>query len=663
MKFRGFDAFFRHAVSARRMRFPDLIEARSFFPSLRASLLAAAVVTACVASASGQQPGQNAPGQSPTVPNQAPTTQTQTTGGVTTTTTSSQTTDSTGKTNQNVTSSVEFHHRGKKKTDDGEKVAQSKDTKKAARREMRNDALVGVDAKLPDRQLYDKAESAMKKGHYDVARLDLQTMLNTYPDSQYQMRAKLTIADSWYKEGGTAALTQAESEYRDFCVFFPNAPEAAEAQMRIGDIYFKEMDKPDRDYAKALHAEEEYRRMITDYPDSKLLPQAKQRLREVQEVLATREAGIASFYATRDNYSAVIARDQTIIDLYPLYSHIDDVYISEGDAWEAQARFVRGVKGLSEAARARLLATYDARAAEAYRTVVLDHAAAPHVEDAKDRLSGMNLPIPTPTPDQVAASEALENSRKTYKVSDRAALFLLHRPDTVLAAQLGDPSLTDPKITTAPGVQSRVQDDFRAAINPNAPVEHAAPSAVDAASDGASAPGTATTAPAASAPLALTDVGDTSASPATEMTPAPAATTGGGNSVGVEILTPGTSAVTGAASTGVAGSGGTAAGATPTGGTPTALRESASPATLPAAEGTADPNYGLKAVGPANATPLPAAERAGAAPDRPNEITTTTPAAAVAPAKGKAKPAFDKSEESSSKHKKKKGIKKVVEPF
>src|ERR1700676_5199058 len=171
-----------------------------------------------------------------------------------------------------------------------EKVVQSKDTKRQLKKTRKSDPLVGVDSKLPDKQLYDKAMEQTKKGHYDVARLDLQTLLNTYPDSQYQMRAKLAIADSWYKEGGTAALTQAEAEYADFRVFFPNAPEAAEAQMRIGDIYFRQMDKPDRDYAKAVHAQEEYRRMSTDYPDSTLVPDAKQRLREVQEVLASREA-------------------------------------------------------------------------------------------------------------------------------------------------------------------------------------------------------------------------------------------------------------------------------------------------------------------------------------------------------------------------------------
>jgi outer membrane protein assembly factor BamD len=90
------------------------------------------------------------------------------------------------------------------------------------------------------------------------------------------MRSKLAIADSWYKEGGLAALTQAEQEYKDFITFFPNAPEAAEAQMRVGDIYFRQMDRPDRDYSKTIHAEEEYRLMLQQFPDSPLVPQARQ---------------------------------------------------------------------------------------------------------------------------------------------------------------------------------------------------------------------------------------------------------------------------------------------------------------------------------------------------------------------------------------------------
>ena len=75
--------------------------------------------------------------------------------------------------------------------------------------------LAGVQSKQPDKEHYDKAMVAMKKGRYDVARLDLQTLLNTYPESEYRMRAKLSVGDTWFKEGGSAALTQAEAEYEE----------------------------------------------------------------------------------------------------------------------------------------------------------------------------------------------------------------------------------------------------------------------------------------------------------------------------------------------------------------------------------------------------------------------------------------------------------------
>src|SRR6201997_3552218 len=165
-------------------------------------------------------------------------------------------------------------------------LAKERPPKKKKNQDLTANPLANVKSKQPDKELFDKAMNALKKGRYDVARLDLQTMLNTYPDSEYRMRAKLAVGDSWFKEGGTAALTQAESEYKDFITFFPDAPEAAEAQMKVGDIYYQQMEKPDRDYNNAQDAEKEYRTMIQMYPDSTLLPRARQKLRDVQEVLA-----------------------------------------------------------------------------------------------------------------------------------------------------------------------------------------------------------------------------------------------------------------------------------------------------------------------------------------------------------------------------------------
>jgi outer membrane protein assembly factor BamD len=66
----------------------------------------------------------------------------------------------------------------------------------------------------PDKVLYDRALNDLKAGRYTEGRLALQTLINTYPDSEWLAKAKLSVADSYYKEGGTSNTTQAVSEYR-----------------------------------------------------------------------------------------------------------------------------------------------------------------------------------------------------------------------------------------------------------------------------------------------------------------------------------------------------------------------------------------------------------------------------------------------------------------
>ena len=507
-----------------------------------------------------------------------------------------------------------------------EQVKQTKDTKAAEKQAAKLNPFVGKDANLPDKALYDKALAQANSGHYDVARLDLQTLLNTYSDSPYQMRAKLAVADCWYHEGGTAALAQAEQEYTDVITFFPNAPEAAEAQMRVGDIYFKQMDVPDRDYTKATKAEDAYRTMLKQYPDAPavLLKEGRQKLREVQEVMASREAELGVFYASHENWPASIARFETVVNTYPQYSHMDDALIGVGDGYEAEVRAIKA-QNLPEGAKAALLQEYEGKAATAYRKVVLEHAAAPHVEDAKERLAEMNLPIPTPTPDQVAASEALEGSRAQYTMAKRLELLVLRKPDTVIAATAGDPPLDDPPVRTAPTVVSELKQSYVDAFDPKGAAARAAAKATS--TDSADAAGNPQPdMPVVAAPLAFQDVAAPGAGgDASTVTEAPAST-GSGTGIGVEIVTP--KATTGPAST------------------------------LPAASGAQDANNGLTAVGPKDTAPLPAAEAAAPAPDQVNDLNGVQQPV-VAPG---TKDTYDKKDESSSKHQPKKGVDKL-NPF
>src|SRR6059036_12982 len=232
-----------------------------------------------------------------------------------------------------------------------------------------NNPLANVGSKQPDKVLFDRAMDAMKHNRFDVARITLQTLINTYPDSEYIARAKLAVADSWYAEGGSTSLAQAEAEYKDFETFFPNMPEAAEAQVKIANIHYQQMEKPDRDFTHAMRAEEEYRQVILQYPDNKkMVAEAKQRLLEVQEVLAEREFRVGRFYYLRESYPASIARLRSVVDRYPLYSKADETLYLLGQAYEGEIALVRRRAG-NEVAKARMIKEFTNGAAEAYSRI------------------------------------------------------------------------------------------------------------------------------------------------------------------------------------------------------------------------------------------------------------------------------------------------------
>ena len=119
----------------------------------------------------------------------------------------------------------------------------------------------------PDKILFDRAIKNIEHGDYEAARLTLNTLINTYDTSEYLAKAKLAIADSWFREGGTHGMAQAEAEYKDFILFYPAMEEAAESQKRICDIHINLMEKADRDPNNALRAEYECKQLITQFPN------------------------------------------------------------------------------------------------------------------------------------------------------------------------------------------------------------------------------------------------------------------------------------------------------------------------------------------------------------------------------------------------------------
>jgi outer membrane protein assembly factor BamD len=262
----------------------------------------------------------------------------------------------------------------------------------------------------PDKVLYQKALNEITHGRYDVGRLTLQTLINTYPDSEYLSRAKLSIANSYYNEGGVSGLTQAEAEYKDFITFFPTAPEAPEAQFRVGMAHYRLMAKADRDQTEAKLADAEFKEFLLKYPDSPLIPRVKRRLRQVQEVLAQGEFLTANFYYMHGAYPAARSRFQEITDKYPDFSGGDHALYYLGQSLE---RLKKGQE-----------------AAPYYAQVITDFPLSPLVPQAKERLTALKQPIPRPTRAMLARARADSSHRVQRDWLSRMGGMVSSGPDT-----------------------------------------------------------------------------------------------------------------------------------------------------------------------------------------------------------------------------------------
>jgi len=277
----------------------------------------------------------------------------------------------------------------------------------------------------PDKILYDKAMEDVKHGRHEVGRLNLQTLINTYPDSEYLADAKLAIADSFYKEGGTANLTQAIQAYKDFGIFFPMLPKAAYAQLQVAMTHYKQMEKPDRDRTHARAAEDEFQTFLSKYANDPLAPKAEQHLREVQELLAEGDFRIGYYYFVKEDKKAAESRLRAIVNRYPLYSKSDQALWMLGNIWQSTEK-------------KELAAPYYAR-------IVRNYPLSPLVPNAKTRLKTLGAPVPQPDPQAVAWMTAEQNAPRQREMIIKKPLDLIRSgPGKELrtAATNGKPTMT-----------------------------------------------------------------------------------------------------------------------------------------------------------------------------------------------------------------------------
>ena len=207
-----------------------------------------------------------------------------------------------------------------------------------------------------DESLYETGLKLFERQQYKEARQVFEKLIDTFPSSRFGAPSLLAIADSFYNEGGTENRYWALRNYYKFLFRFPTNPKADEVELKTiilnnapsnNAVQFYAIDFKARDdaFMKALigrdrykrwkagdgiygydpfRAEEVINRFIQKYPDSDLVPIAKQALLNIKESVADGYFRAAGIFFDVGRYSEALSRLKTIIDKYPNFSRINE---------------------------------------------------------------------------------------------------------------------------------------------------------------------------------------------------------------------------------------------------------------------------------------------------------------------------------------------------
>lgn len=244
--------------------------------------------------------------------------------------------------------------------------------------------LTGTVAQGRDRELFELAAKEVRKGSYETGRLLFNTIITTYPDSQYLPLAKLALADSFYLEGTTAALIQASAHYQDWLTFFPTDPLADDVMLKVAESEMRQMGLADRDVTRARKAEQRLKVLLQQHPQTPLRSEVEQRVIEVQENLAMHNMKIGEYYLNakykpkKGGLKGAQSRFLENVEKYPHFSYLDKNLFMLAYTYQEEEE--------------------PDEAAKYYQRVVREFPNSEYAEKSKEQLGVIGAAVPEPDP-------------------------------------------------------------------------------------------------------------------------------------------------------------------------------------------------------------------------------------------------------------------------
>ncbi|MEM9290265.1 MAG: outer membrane protein assembly factor BamD [Acidobacteriota bacterium] len=159
------------------------------------------------------------------------------------------------------------------------------------------------------------------------ARQHFNHAFDVAPNTQIGREALLLAADSYFKDGDSEDLIQAEAKYRDYLNRYPTSNEAAYVQFQIANCLADRIRRADRDQTPTEQALVAYEEVLRLYPTSEFGARARERMGEMRNRLAEHEYVVGEFYSRFRMPGSCINRLVDLLEDFPDYQERAKVYL------------------------------------------------------------------------------------------------------------------------------------------------------------------------------------------------------------------------------------------------------------------------------------------------------------------------------------------------
>jgi outer membrane protein assembly factor BamD len=164
----------------------------------------------------------------------------------------------------------------------------------------------------------------MNDDNYEQAAKLLETLQARYPYGRYAQQALMEIAYANYKQNEPEAALSAADR---FIKQFPNAPNLDYIYYLKGMINFNDnagffsrithQDPAERDPQTLRDSFDNFRELVTRFPNSRYTEDAKLRMQFLINTLSRSDISIASYYLRRGAYIAAVSRANNVLQEFP----------------------------------------------------------------------------------------------------------------------------------------------------------------------------------------------------------------------------------------------------------------------------------------------------------------------------------------------------------